>query len=448
MAEKPTFTRREFLSSMAVVSTAVTVPTFIQRSAMAFGDPAARGLASRPGFPDDRILVVVELAGGNDGLNTVIPFGFDEYYRARPNLAVPAAEVNVLDQRAGIGLHPAMNPVMEMVEQGQASIIQGVGYPNPNRSHFASMDIWHTADPRGGQGLGWIGRAMDHAIGASGASGTDCICLGREAPLAAQAQHIKPISFESAELFRWTGAQEDESLAQAYDHINRAGVLEEAAAQQSNTPPRARLYRGQLVRTTPEAVESQSAFLMRTALDAQLASDRIRQAVARGTVTRFANGPLANQLRMVASMIRAELPTNVYYTVLGGFDTHASQAYRHQQLLTQFATGMDAFYKELREIKQDHRVLTVAFSEFGRRVDQNGSNGTDHGAAGPMFLFGPMVRPGLLGDHPSMSNLLAGDLAYTVDFRSIYAGILEGWFKTDSAKVLGGSFKPALLVKG
>ncbi len=447
MSDKPAFTRREFMNSMAVVSTAITVPTFIHRSAMAFGDPAERGLASRPGFPDDRILVIVELAGGNDGLNTVIPVGYGEYYDARPNLAIKPDEALMLDKGAGIALHSALKPIMEMIDAGTANVIQGVGYPNPNRSHFASMDIWHTADPSGGKGLGWIGKAMDHAIGASGASGTDCICLGRETPLATQAHHIKPIAFENADLFRWAGADLHPSLGGEYDKMNRAGVLDESASEQV-VRAETKLVRGKLTRVpVAQPGESQASFLMRTALDAQVASDRIRDAVSKGTQTRFPSGPLANQLRMVASMIRAELPTNVYYTVLGGFDTHAGQAGRHQQLLTQFATGVSAFYKELKAIGQDQRVLTVAFSEFGRRVNQNASNGTDHGTAGPMFTFGPMVRPGLMGEHPSMTNLDAGDLIYTADFRSIYAGILEGWFKMDSSPVLGKRYQPARLFR-
>src|SRR5690606_32086859 len=131
--------------------------------------------------------------------------GFAEYYNARPTIGIKDTDALVLDKGAGIGLHPALAPIKALIDDGIGNVIQGVGYPNPNRSHFASMDIWHTADPSGGKGLGWIGKAMDHAIGASGASGTDCICLGREAPLAAQSQHIKPISFEDANLFRWVG---------------------------------------------------------------------------------------------------------------------------------------------------------------------------------------------------------------------------------------------------
>ena len=420
MFSQRAYTRRQFLGrSMTVVSTAATVPAFVHRSALAFGDPAEVGLAARPGFPDDRILVVVELTGGNDGLNTVIPYGFGEYYDARPRLAVAKKEVLKLD--SDIGLHPNLAPIKKLIEAGSAAIVQGVGYPNPNRSHFASMDIWHSARSDGSHGTGWLGRAIDHAVGASGSAGTECICISRELPLAAQGTRLNAVTFENADLFRWAGGDLHPALANAYEQINRTGVPEDGD-------------------------DSQRGFMLRTALDAQVASEQIRSAVQRGSVTSFPGGQLANQLRMVASMIRAELPTNVYYTALGGFDTHAGQAGRHANNLNQFAAAISAFYKELAAMGQDGRVLTMAFSEFGRRVAQNASNGTDHGTAGPMFLFGPMVRPGLLGRHPSLTDLDRGDLIHHTDFRSVYAGVLEGWFKTDSTKVLGRKFKAAKII--
>lgn len=421
MIHSSAYTRREFVNgSLAVISTACAVPMFIQNSASVF---AARpdGLASKPGFPEDRILVVIELAGGNDGLNTVVPYGDRQYHISRPRLRILEDQVLTVDEKQGIGLHPNLADVKALMDDGLGAVIQGVGYPNPNRSHFASMDIWHTADPSG-TGYGWIGKAMDHAMGASGASGTECICVQRKAPLAAQGKIVRPIAFENAQMFQWVGKPLGDGLGPAYDQINRAGDLLGDHAKQP--------------------VDSQQAFLMRTALDAQMASDQIRGAVSRGVTTQFPRGALANQLRMVASMIRSELPTNVYYTAFGGFDTHANQSNRHANNLQQLAASVRAFYKELKAIGQDQRVLTLVFSEFGRRVAQNASNGTDHGAAGPMFLFGPMVKPGLIGEHPSLNDLDKGDLKYRIDFRSVYSSVLKNWFKTDAAKVLGKSFKP------
>ncbi|MEP0764856.1 MAG: DUF1501 domain-containing protein, partial [Chloroflexota bacterium] len=173
----------------------------------------------------------------------------------------------------------------------------------------------------------------------------------------------------------------------------------------------------------------------------------VRKAVAAQPVTSFPSGELANQLRMVASMIRAELPTRVYYVAMGGFDTHANQAGQHERLLREFAQAMHAFYRELEAAGHSQRVLSLAFSEFGRRVQQNASGGTDHGAAGPMFLFGPQIRPGLLGNHPSLDRLDQGDLIHQVDFRSVYAAVLEQWMRVDSVAALGARFKPAQILQ-
>lgn len=431
MTDRPAYTRRAFLQTgLYMVSAATSVPTFLNRSAVALAAQAdGAATSSLPGVPQDRVLVVVQLSGGNDGLNTVVPYGMDAYYKARPGISIPRAEVLSIDPRRGIGLHPSLAPVKELLEQGKAAIIQGVGYPNPNRSHFASMDIWHTADLTG-HGLGWIGRAMDTAAAAKSLPDPNCGCItiGSEAPLAAQGKRSKPISFESANLFRWAGSDLHPALAAEYQAINRAGVLHRELATTS---------------------QDQLSFVMRTSLDAQVASDRIRAAVARGSATSFPPGPLANQLKMVAAMIRAELATRVYYVALGGFDTHAGQPNRHANLLREFAAALSAFQNELAASGHDKRVLTLAFSEFGRRVYQNASQGTDHGTAGPMFLLGDMVRPGLLAEHPSLDDarLDGGDMVFGVDFRSVYAGVLDAWMKIDSAAVLGQRFPPANVVK-
>ncbi len=422
------FTRREFLSTgLVVVSTASSIPTFLHNSALAMADE--RLPQNRPGVPEQNILVVVQLSGGNDGLNTVVPYGSDDYYKARPVIAVPRNEVLVVDPKQGIGLHPEMAAISDMLQAQQACIVHGVGYPNPNRSHFASMDIWHTADVAGGgKGLGWIGQAMDQvAVNADKiVEPTACICIGHEPPLAAEGKLAKPIAFENAALFQWSGDDRDGKLSKPYDAINRAGVLAEIPAE-----------------------STEAAFVMRTALDAQLASDRIRAAVARTPLTTFPGGALSQQLRHVAAMIRAELPTRVYYVALGGFDTHAGQLGRQPALLRQFSQGIKGFYDELKAMGQHKRVVTLAFSEFGRRVGQNASQGTDHGTAAPLFLFGDAVQPGLLGVHPELkaSKLDNGDLVHTVDFRCIYTTLLDRWLKADSKQILGQAFRPANVLK-
>lgn len=420
------FTRRAFLHrGLTLASTAITIPVFLQHSAAALAQSVPAGV-SPVTASNGRILVVVQLAGGNDGLNTVIPFGDRAYYKARPGISIPEKDVLKLGVQspAGIGLHPRMSALKELHDEGKLTIIQGVGYPNPNRSHFKSTDIWHTAETSG-TGDGWLGRYFDNrCAGAPACSGHDGIAIGRSAPLAMQGRSFKPVSFETPDLFRWTGEDEGAAEAKAY------------AALMSPT-------------SSPGSVGNDS-FLTRVALDAQIASRRIREAVAKKPSVVYPRSRLAQQLTMVAAMIRAGLETRVYYVTLGGFDTHAGQGGAqgtHANLLDQLATSLRAFQRDLVHSGLADRVLTMSFSEFGRRVGQNGSGGTDHGTAAPMFLMGPMVRPGVLGDLPSLTDLDNGDLKFNVDFRSVYAGILDQWLEADAAKVLGQSFKAAQVIR-
>jgi uncharacterized protein (DUF1501 family) len=423
-----TYTRRIFLQrGLSFASLATTAPLFIQRSALGMLQPA--GLSSHPGVPEDRVLVVVQLGGGNDGLNTVVPYGNDAYYKARPNLAVPAPGRGTARQPAalqvdgsrGIGLHPSFSGFKELIDEGAACVVQGVGYPNPNRSHFTSMDIWHTADTNA-KGYGWIGRYVDCTCkGTPGPEQT--VAIGRTAPLALQGALQKPVTFETPELFRWMGEDLHPALEEPYQQINRTGTLG---------------------RVDPD---SQMGFLMRTALDAQVSSDRIRAAVAKRPLVQYPRTALAGQLRTVASMIRADMSTRVYYVSFGGFDTHAGQAGRHSNLLRQTGDALNAFYRDLKAQGANERVLTMVFSEFGRRVGANASGGTDHGTAAPMYFVGDMVKPGLLGRHPSLTNLDNGDLVFNVDFRSVYAAVLEDWMGTPSEQVLGRAYRKAVILK-
>jgi uncharacterized protein (DUF1501 family) len=430
MSDLMPFTRREFLrSGLVMASAASTLPAFLHSSALAL-HRAAGGLSSVPGVPEEHILVVVQLGGGNDGLNTVVPCFAPEYYRARPGIGIPEAQVLKLPGADGVGLHPGMSAMREMYDEGLVSIVQGVGYPNPNRSHFKSMDIWHTADTTA-TGDGWLGRYFDAECcgwgkGESGTpeknGGPPGIAIGRTAPLAMEGRQVKPVAFESPELFRWSGAEIGKELREGYEALNSRTTGEGNAARS----------------------ESNAAFLLRTALDAQVSSDMIRRAVATRPRTQFPGTDLGRQLSMIASMIGAGLRTRVYYASMGSFDTHAGQGGqqgRHAQLLQQFSQAMQAFYRELKAQGNDGRVMTMAFSEFGRRVAQNQSQGTDHGTAAPMFLFGPMIRPGVHGEHPSLKDLDDGDLKYGIDFRSVYAGILESWLRADSRSILEGAWR-------
>jgi uncharacterized protein (DUF1501 family) len=427
------YTRRTFLGrGLTLASAAVAVPSFLQNTALALPHPLM-GLSSMAGVPEDHILVVVQLGGGNDGLNTVIPYADPLYYKARPGIGVAKDKVLKLNKNGYVGLHPSMTGMNALYDEGLVGIIQGVGYPNPNRSHFKSMDIWHTADTSA-TGTGWLGRYVDSECcgfgkGESGQAEPmpqAVIAIGGEAPLATQGQKSKPVAFQNADLFRWTGKEVHESLREPYEQITRQGLV--------------------------EGVEegSNAGFLMRTALDAQISSEQIRAAVAKQPLVQYPQGnDLARQLQMVAAMIRAGLKTRVYYVTMGGYDTHAGQGGengRHAQLLGQFANAVKAFYDDLKAQENHGRVLTMSFSEFGRRVYQNASQGTDHGTASQMFLVGPMVKGGVLNDHPSLSDLDNGDLKYTTDFRRVYAGVLEGWLKADSKKILEGSYKAMQVV--
>jgi uncharacterized protein (DUF1501 family) len=437
------FTRRDLIKhGVLLASASVALPAFLGRSASAMA-AAMAGVSSVAGVPDERILVVVQFSGGNDGLNTVVPLGMSEYYRVRSGIAIPEKDVLRLSGADEVGLHPQMGALGELYDEGQLAIVQGVGYPNPNRSHFKSMDIWHTADTSA-TGNGWLGRYFDSEccgfgkgeggkgeLGEKGKDGPDkpagppAIAIGRSAPLAMEGQVVRPVSFEQPELFQWSAGAIDKDMGAAYDALTRRAPGEGDA-------------------------DTNADFLLRTSLDAQVSSDLIRRAVAVRPATPFPATELGRQLAMVSSMIRAGLRTRVYYVSLGGFDTHSDQGGpqgRHANLLKSYADAMKAFYAELRAQRNDARVLTMTFSEFGRRVGQNASQGTDHGTAGPMFLAGPMVRPGVLTEHPSLRDLDEGDLRFGTDFRAVYAGVLEQWLKADSKKVLEATFRPLNIIR-
>ncbi|MCG8614700.1 MAG: DUF1501 domain-containing protein, partial [Desulfobacterales bacterium] len=324
------YTRRVFLQrSLAMISATGTLPLFLQRSAFAIDNPLDAPLtSSRPGVPDDRILVVVQLGGGNDGLNTVVPYADSAYHNARPYIGIKENQVIKLDTHGktdGFGLHPSLGPLKDLYDEGLVSILQGVGYPNPNRSHFKSMDIWHTASPEtGGQGNGWIGRYFDNTC-AGEPEANACIAIGDKAPLATYGEKISPIAFDDANLFRWVGSELHPDLARSYDQINRAG--QDATADPDNP----------------------AAFLTRTALDAQVSSEKIRSAMAKPTEQSYPNSRLARSLKMISAMIRAELGTRVYYASMSGFDTHAGQLGNHNRLMRDFAGAVSAFYKDLKK---------------------------------------------------------------------------------------------------
>jgi uncharacterized protein (DUF1501 family) len=364
----------------------------------------------------DRILVVFQFTGGNDGLSTVVPHGLDDYYKARLKLAIPKKEVLTIDDT--IGLVETAAPFKEMFDEGNATIVQAVGYPNPNRSHFVSMDYWHTGVNSGPvPSTGWIGRALD-AQDPDGDETRAVLHIGTARNLAVEGSRHRPISFGDADSFGWAGPKDGE---QAFEKMNRQ---EKGGGGRSLD------------------------FIRRTAVDAVAASKQVRRAVNdyRSPVE-WPSGPggptkAATDLRTVAALIDADFPARVYYVSQGGFDTHFGQKNAHPGLMKEWSQAVKAFHEDLVRLKQDHRVLMVTFSEFGRRVKENFSQGTDHGVAGPVFLYGTPVAGGVAGDHPSLTDLDKGDLKSATDFRTIYAGIARDWMEVDPAKVVGEEFKP------
>jgi uncharacterized protein (DUF1501 family) len=334
-------------------------------------------------------------------LNTVIPFKDERYRRARPSLAQPATSVlRVTDE---IGLHPSLRGFSTLLEANRLAILQGVGYPNPNRSHFESMDIWHTArTDLADRSTGWLGRATD-ADKAGGAASSDppAMHVGAEVqPLALMGRDVVAPSLRSLEQFRLS---------------RQIAKGERAAIQQFSDAPRS-------------GASDLLQYVTARTTDALQLSQRMESADSPyRTMVKYPSLPLAEKLKQIAQLIDAGLKTRVYYVALDGFDTHSEQADAHSGLLSQLGGSLAAFTEDLEQHGHLDRVTTLVFSEFGRRVQENSSRGTDHGAAAPVFLIGNQVQPGLVGRHPDLDDLDDGDLKFHTDFRGIYAALLANW---------------------
>ena len=433
-------TRRSFLHrGIALVSGAATVPLFLDRTALAMSADDAPA-AAKPG-KDHPILVVIQLAGGNDGLNTLIPYRDDAYYRARPRIGIKKSEALRLTD--DIGLNPAAEGFKKLFDAGQLSIVQGVGYPNPNRSHFVATDIWATGDPEQRMHDGWLGRFLDCTCAGADPDPRGGIAITQEVPLAMVGDRFSPVSFSTPGELTWRSANGGESRQSAFISLNDAS--------NSLTPEGEGRGEG-AAGAKPNNADNALAYLERVAMDARASAAEIQRAAggasnSPGARIRAAQGgrrggQLSQQLAMVRRMIAAGLPTRVYYVSMGGFDTHAQQPGRHTQLLRQLGDAMAGFINDLKSDGLLDRVLTMTFSEFGRRVAENASQGTDHGAAAPMFIAGSKVKAGILTPHPSLEarDLDRGDLQWKIDFRSVYADVLGKWLKVDADTILGGKF--------
>lgn len=410
---KTLYTRRDFFQTAFVVGAGVALPSFLSRP-FVYADPEKTPI---PGFPDDRILVMVQLSGGNDGLNTVVPYKNDDYYRARSQvLGLQKNQLTPLNDQ--LALHQSLEPFKKLYEEGKLAIINGVGYPNPNRSHFRSMDIWHTAsDSEQYLHEGWIGRYLD--CGCTSLPQNVCgVNIGPKLPLAFEGKLDRGVSFDNPTQFKWIeGAQGQADQQTTFRQLNKVGQ-------------------------TLSSANSTLDYLRTTTANAMVSSDQVVQVGKQKRVTEgYEGNRLGRDLKIVADLIIGRLPTRIYYVSFGGFDTHANQPNPHANLLKELGQSLTTFYNDLKKNNRSQEVLIVTFSEFGRRVRENGSRGTDHGTAGPMFILGDSVQAGFQTPYPSLTDLdRGGDLKFNVDFRSVYASILEDWFKTDSTKILGRSF--------
>jgi uncharacterized protein (DUF1501 family) len=350
-----------------------------------------------------KILVVVELSGGNDALNTIIPYSNDIYYHSRPSLAVSKKEV--LSLSSDVGLHPSLKPWMKLWDDGELALIQGVGHPKPNRSHFESMAIWHTADPSSQVLDGWVARIAEKY--------GDPFCatnFGGTTPRVFRSDDLILPTIGSIDRFQLkVPAELDKFYQQMLSEpmAGRADVLRQSTVQMFSD------------------------------------IDKVQKGVSKYKPgVQYPESVLATKLRDVARLISADVGPRVFYTSQGGYDTHAGQPLDHPELLDALSSALLAFRNDLKAQGKEDDVIVIGFSEFGRRLAENASSGTDHGKAGMMFALGKNVKGGLFGEYPDLAKLDDGDPRFTTDFRQVYGTVLDRWMKIPSRDILGGEFKP------
>lgn len=396
--------RRDFLKNSTLASTALLAPSFLQWS--------SRSPVNNTG----KIFIVIQLSGGNDGLNTIVPYRNDIYYQLRPSLAL--AQQDVLPVSDQLGFNPALAALRELYDEGWVSILNNVGYPNPDRSHFRSMDIWHTAsDSDTYWSSGWLGRYLDSQ------------CTGCENP-----HHALEMG---------------NGLSLALKGNQRNGFAMSHAKQMKRASRNPLLqYLGNQV-AHGEHEHEHVEYLYKTLVDTQESTDYlIEYSTQRKTRQDYPDNAFGRDLKQVAELILAGANSKVYYVSLGGFDTHANQKNPQARLLTQYAEGVKALVKELKQHNLLNDTLILTFSEFGRRVQQNGSKGTDHGKANNVFLLGGnLQQPGFFNEGPNLSQLDDGDLRYQIDFRQIYSTILDQWLDAPADLVLQQEFAGLGLLK-
>ncbi|MGI4884869.1 MAG: DUF1501 domain-containing protein [Janthinobacterium lividum] len=396
--------RREFLQASVLASTLLFVPKMLH--ALDRGPGLAR-LADAPGA---RRLIVVQLGGGNDGLNTVIPYQNDLYYKARPTLGIKESE-RILALDKGLGFHPALKGFKSLYDQGYLAVLNGVGYPNPDRSHFRSMDIWQTGSgSTQNLSTGWLGRYLD-----SGAPGCqnpyNALEVDDTLSLALKGTQRKGLAFKNPDKLH---------------QLTQNRLLSQVSRE-----------------TGSDHHHAQVDYLYQTLAETASSADYLyTKSKVYKSAGAYPNSEFGKNLKTTAELINSGVESRVYYVALNGFDTHVRQHEQQQKLFTDLGDGLAALADDLQKNSQWANTLVLVFSEFGRRVGQNASNGTDHGTANPVFLLGgSLQQKGLLNDAPDLANLDQGDLRHQVDFRGIYATVLKDWLGADDTSILGTDFE-------
>jgi uncharacterized protein (DUF1501 family) len=392
--------RREFLQVGSLATASFMVPKFLK---------AFESKTMVP--PGNKVVVVLQLSGGNDGLNTVIPVRNDIYYRSRPRIGIAKNKaISITDE---VGLHPALTAFADAYNDGSLSILNNVGYPNPDRSHFRSMDIWHTASNSNEYlNTGWLGRYLDAQCNGC-ARPTQALELDDMLSLALKGEQSKALAFKDPKRLFGT------SNERFFKEVSR----QHGTADHHHD-------------------EQPVEYLYKTMAETLSSADYIfKQSKHQPTTGDYPKTELGTNLKTIASLIYSEINTKVYYVSLGSFDTHINQEAQQQRLFKEMNDAVAAFMKDLKANNRFNDVLFFTFSEFGRRVSQNASGGTDHGTANNMFFMsGGLKEKGILNNLPDLSDLDEGDLKYKIDFKNVYATVLDKWLAADSQKILGKQF--------
>ncbi len=404
--------RSQFIQSGALATASMMLPKFLKAFEARPDDPFGRGRNIVPA--GNKVLVVLQLSGGNDGLNTVIPYRNDIYYKARPRLGIESSKVLKISDE--VGLHPALTGLKDLYDDGCLGILNGVGYPNPDRSHFRSMDIWHTASNSNEYwNTGWLGRYLDAQ------------CNGCDKPTQAlEIDDILSLSLKG-DLNKAIALKDPKRLFGTSNEIFFKELLKQHPQIQSEKP-----------------VE----YLYKTMAETLSSADYIfQQSKMHPSTGNYPATETGQSLKTIASLIFSEINTKVYYLSLGSFDTHVNQQAQQQRLFAEMNDAISSFVKDLKANNRFDDVMLMSFSEFGRRVKQNASNGTDHGTANNMFFIGGgLKQKGLINAMPDLNNLQDGDLQHTVDFKNVYSTILKNWLQANDEMILKGSFKPLSFV--